>query len=665
MTPPPLSFLLIDADSHGLEALTYGFEREGIKVTRSSELARAAQLAATGNPAGAVVALQQMTEDALRVIAELRRARPDLPILALGPGTVSAAAKLAGATDFLRGPSFIRDVVAVARLGLLARKPADARARGRNPDGDLRLSEYGGVFYLLRALQSCGRSALIVMVRGSRRAELRVYEGALVAANVAALQSLPALHHALLWEEAALSIKLQPIPKHTQMTLTSQEVLDESERFLRDFAHGVRDLGAADTLFVPVPAAKRMQLPGLATTQIAPLLKLFDGKRVLADVVSESPFRIFDTVRMIRRLRDAGALVKRDGKRATGKQSMLAEWAMVPDPRGVVGGGGGAGSDRRRTSRTLRPLGPAPARPTPAPLAVSIPSVEPAALPLAATATSSPLLATVSVIPVAPDGGAAAAVSLASAAVLPDAATPGLEALLAHNGASAPTVAPAEDAPEPIAPLAPADAAAADVMVPAAVGPGSETTAPLAALLMRQPDAPAPVAAAPSSPIQLTNRKTATVSGEISAPRRHETPPAALAVAPTIQVKLAPDGTPLSEPKAPAVAPTPAPLIPAEQMLIPPEPRLSREPLMPPEPTAPPPQKKTPIPLRVRGGKTGPRELTPVPRVRPPSGPHSTFDEIEADFFAREADLYKREAVETFEDLDRPLGNTPARKRNK
>ena len=40
--------------------------------------------------------------------------------------------------------------------------------------------------------------------------------------------------------------------------------------------------------------------------------------------------------------------------------------------------------------------------------------------------------------------------------------------------------------------------------------------------------------------------------------------------------------------------------------------------------------------------------------------PAAAFDAVEADFFAREADLYKREAVETFDDLD-PGGSSDPR----
>jgi hypothetical protein len=182
--------------------------------------------------------------------------------------------------------------------------------------------------------------------------------------------------------------------------------------------------------------------------------------------------------------------------------------------------------------------------------------------------------------------------------------------------------------------------------------------------------------------------------------QRRPTPPATLAMAATIQVKLAPDGTPLTQAQAPAVAASPATLPteseppaaprpsfepppdrrvpqpelgpPPERMLLPPEPRPASEPLLPPEPTAPPPRQKTPIPPARARSKSGPRDLTPGPRSKPPSGPHATngtttgaFDDVEADFFAREADLYKREAIETFEDLDHPLASTTTQKRRK
>src|ERR1043165_6814145 len=96
----PSSLLLVDADLHGLETLTYGFEREGRKVTRTSDLTRAVQLSRTGAPTLAGVVLREPAQPALDVVASLRGVHRQLPILALGPPQLQAAARDAGANDY-------------------------------------------------------------------------------------------------------------------------------------------------------------------------------------------------------------------------------------------------------------------------------------------------------------------------------------------------------------------------------------------------------------------------------------------------------------------------------------------------------------------------------------------------------------------------------------
>ena len=386
----PSSLFVVDADARSLETLTFGFEREGCKVTGTTDLKRAPLLVRSEPHDVAVVALREPEQSSLEAVAAVRQAAGDLPIVVLGPQGMKPEALRAGAAEFLALPTFLRDVIGVGRLTALGIKSGKGGASGGTAkDGaeseiQTRLSEHYGLFYLLRAMASSERSGIITLTRGSRRAELRIHEGAVVSATVGAMQGLPALHHMLLWEEAALSLANRAIPKRSQLHLSAQEILDECERFLRDFAH------AAQGPRLPADALRRgrrggrQRMRGLQPSQVTPLLRLFDGRRVLADVIEESPFRIFDTVRMIRRLREGGALAVRheegptEGPRKgtrTGQgrarapaprdtrtgghpggdarngaaKSMLAEWAMVPDQRGVVG-------DRRTTSRRLRPL---------------------------------------------------------------------------------------------------------------------------------------------------------------------------------------------------------------------------------------------------------------------------------------------------------------------
>ena len=560
MQPPNL--LVVDPDPRGLETLVFGFEREGCMVTATSDPRRAEVLARTARPGLAIVALRDPEKPSLEAIAGLREIAATLPVLAAGPSALRAEAMAAGASDFLALPIFLRDAISVGRLSIHAsggaKKPVDqngAPSQEADAEIQMRLSEHYGLFYLLRAMAASGRSGVLQLARGNRRAEMRVHEGTLVAVSVGAMQGLPALHHLLLWEEAAVSLLGRPVPKRSQLHLSSQELLDECERFLRDFAHAAKDLGAPRTIYVPVNGVVP-EVRGLQPSQMTPLLRLFDGRRGLSDVIEESPFRIFDTVRMVRRLREANVLVNRpDGPRErppTGPyrplqaggpngtpRSMLEQWAMVPDQRGIVG-------DRRSTSRRLRPLGPAAPAPAPTPI---------------------PLVARKS-----PTG---------------------------------------------------------------------------------------------------SNRTT---SGEIPVAARRPTPaPAtALAVAPSVQVALDP-------------VPEPIPLPPPAQVIdvaAPVQARSTTGRQAPLDEPAPAPRRsgsgrhaplEEPAPRRSGSGRQASLEQSPAAEAAPrarrstnPSAPNSTdaFDAVEADFFAREADLYKREAIESFDDLDRDSGGKRPRKKS-
>jgi DNA-binding response OmpR family regulator len=585
----PSSLILVDADLHGLETLTYGFEREGCRVTRTSDLSRAVQLSRNGSPSLAVVMLREPTQPALDVIAALHGIHRKMPILALGDAALQTAARAAGASDFLRTPTYIRDVVNVAKLS------------SYGEDGEGLLSEFHGLFYVLRAMSSISRSGVLRLARGPRRAEIRFKDGKVVSATVRALQHLPALHHALLWEEAKVSIAGGTINKPSQFPLSSQEILDECERFLRDFAHAARDLGPPSTIYQPI-SEPRPAIAGLQPSEMVPLLKLFDGKHGLADVVEESPFRIFDTIRMIRRLVEGGVLTTNTVRRPSGpqrrisrpvaplngaiqQQSMLGQWAMVPDQRGVVGdrrspsrplmpfGPGaldqpGRGGDRRRPSQPFKPFatpGPTPL-PTPAPVPVPIPLTH-KKMPSGEIVARGEISARVETPPM--NGEAVAKVEIAG-----------------------------EATPAPVL----VNAVAAETEPPARVEVVGETALPAKVELAPPPaeDAAPPEAApaAEDAPPPVKPRLTDSA--------------ARFALEPTLQVKVNPDGTPLELP--PVRRPTPAPTAPLE-----PAARVVRA-------------SKTPIPSRVT--------------------PAAAFNAVEADFFAREADLYKREAVETFDDLD-------------
>ncbi|HET6282775.1 MAG TPA: DUF4388 domain-containing protein [Polyangia bacterium] len=372
--------LLVDSDPKGLETLKYGFEREGCAVAGTSDPAMAPELARTTTPQLAVISVREQETPAFDLIAKLRgRAETkNLPLVTLGPAGMRAAAMAAGASDFLTTPLFFRDVISVGKLMLLIQ---DALA-GNPGEIELsaRLSEYYGLYYLLRAISGTGRSGILQLSRGNRKGEIRFSEGAVTSAQIGALQGFPALHQLLLWEEAALSLKLRSVLRRGQFSLSPSELLEECERFLRDFAHAARELGSTSTVYVQ--HSGQTHWAGLVPSDVGPLLRLFDGHRTVSEVIEESPFRIFDTLRVLKRLLDNGGLVVKPTtaaplipkrtSRGSGVHAALRPSARatpvqlnhLPDQRN-------GGSDRRKSNRHRTVNTPPPAR-TAAPIPLTV-----------------------------------------------------------------------------------------------------------------------------------------------------------------------------------------------------------------------------------------------------------------------------------------------------
>jgi len=109
----PSSLFVVDADARSLETLTFGFEREGCKVTGTSDLGRAQQLLRLASADLAVVSLREPEQSSLEVVAALRGAVKELPVVVLGPEGRRAEALRAGAADYLTLPTFLRDVIGV------------------------------------------------------------------------------------------------------------------------------------------------------------------------------------------------------------------------------------------------------------------------------------------------------------------------------------------------------------------------------------------------------------------------------------------------------------------------------------------------------------------------------------------------------------------------
>jgi len=603
--------LLYDPDPSGLDTLAYVFEKEGCKVVRTSDGAKVMALVQAEGPPLVLVALRDPEQAGIDLIREITvnpRTR-NVASVAIGPARWRGPAVQAGAFGLLASPVFLRDVLDASKLVAAATVP------GSRPSPDtevaLKLSELGGVYYLIRALSASGRSAAVELLRGTRRGELRFIDGELSSVQIGALSGMAALHQALLWDEAELRLKFRNVVRRAgQLSLKSDELLQECDRFLRDFAHDVKDLGVAGTVYRPSSDARpTSSLP----SEVVPLLRMFDGSRTLAQVLEESPFRVFDTLRIVHQFAAAEA-IRADAVPAPkppaappGPSALAAWFQRAPAP----------------PARAERPADDDRPTPPPEPLAQRD---------LSSGAPRRPSA------PVAPLNQPGAAAPAAGAAI-PRAVrrTSTRRDYPIRNPGEGARLAP--DLTRPAAVVAPEPAALPLLARPIPDDESMPATPP--------PEvAPAPVEERPRTPSSSIARGEIQVAAPLPLSKKLEKSPKP--AAPSVMVELG--AVPQARSPAPVVeAPLPVPHTPAAPVAAPPSnPAGDGVParVTPAGATAAPLPLKPPV-LRRKTPVPGGAE--PAPRTRTPS---TGFSAMEADFFEREADLYKRESVETFDDLE-------------
>lgn len=561
--------LLFDSDPSGLDTLTYGFEKDGHSTTGTTDAAKARELILSGKPSLFLVRIRPPEAPGLDLIRTAGAAGParHVPCVGMGPAETRDKALAAGAVAFLSAPLFVRDAINACRLVAAGHTSGNAPSA----DGEIatHLASFHGLYYLIRALAVMGRSAALDLRTARQRGDARFVDGALASAELASLQGFPALHQLLLWQDADLKLRFgNVVQRGRQFSLPATELVDECERFLRDFVHEIRDLGSAHTIYAAPPAAKTAA--GAPVADVTPVFRLCDGQRSLATVLEESPFRIFDTLKILKRLRDVGAIEARPdtlpASPSAGDRDALglgAAWLQRPAPSL------GAELDPDRTPP------PSLKRLTPSRMSGA-----------AAPVRSSDLPGTPTPEPAVVAGPAKATPMVARGEIVVQQSRP--RVLNTVAGKSHEPSVLVEDMTGPVSPQAPASAPT-----------GSST-----------PSSAAPAsAAAPALPRAWPPASVAQpVPGDPPAPVGPPAPAAVAAAVGSANPAAKSEGAPEARSEPPAAQP------PGDS---------------------------------VNG----------VGQPRPRGSASGNFDALETDFFAREADLYRREAVETFDDLDHPRGN--------
>ena len=325
----PSKVIVLDPDPRAGRQVQLGFEREGIAVAVVQDIGKVelgpdTGLALVGGTNGRAVELVRRTRQLLAA------GNVDIPIVSTGRGVSRGELEAAGADEIIAGPTYLRDLVTIARI--MRGAPADHRDHFVGS-----LVETTGMYTLVRALASLGRSAVLTLIRGLRRGEVRFHHGEVTSAQVGLIHGQAALHQLLLWTDARFDFSHEDVVRRQQIPLSPEELFADAERFLEGVRETAERLSPSMVLEQDVQRVQSLgkQIP----TEVHGVLRMFDGHRVLADVLEDSPYRVFETLRVAQKAMEAGLLrpVESQRPKATWRAVLaIEEWLVGSETRDAV-----------------------------------------------------------------------------------------------------------------------------------------------------------------------------------------------------------------------------------------------------------------------------------------------------------------------------------------
>lgn len=320
---------MLDPDARASRQVQLGFEREGIETVAPGIPTDLGKLE-IGLTNGDIAGLALVGGSDVNLVARARELLVDVPILFTGKDGKRDELIAAGADAVLSHPVYLRDVVTIGRI--LRNVPPEHRDHLVGS-----LVETSGVYALVRALCSLGRSAVLTLIRGLRRGEIRFYRGEVTSAQVGLIHGQAAFHQLLLWTDARFDFAYEDIVKRGQIPLTSAELFEDAERFLE----GVRESAdlLSPSMVLEVDTQRVQNLGKQVPTEVHGVLRMFDGHRVLADILEDSPYRVFETLRVAQKAMEAGLLKQVAEQRPkTSWRAVLAieEWLVGSETRDQV-----------------------------------------------------------------------------------------------------------------------------------------------------------------------------------------------------------------------------------------------------------------------------------------------------------------------------------------
>jgi hypothetical protein len=243
-----------------------------------------------------------------------------------------------GVEDYLTKPIYIKEIV--TRVKILLEKKEKERLEKK----DLRASFAGnlvdmGVVDLVQTLEM-GKKSGALHVKSPRGHEAVCYfkDGRILDCELGKLSGENAFYRLLNWQEGEFAIEFKPIEREERIPVSTQGLLMEGMRRIDEWGRIVEQLPSLDKAFeidYALLADRLAEIPD----EVNALLRLFDGRRSLDQVIEEADYDDLAAAGVISKLffegiiKEAAAPPPEASPAITPAPGLLASLTPVPPPR--------------------------------------------------------------------------------------------------------------------------------------------------------------------------------------------------------------------------------------------------------------------------------------------------------------------------------------------
>ncbi len=307
--------LLVDADPRSVRVLEVSLKKSGYSVTTASDGADALAKIDLSAPDLILSDTRLPRLDGYELVRRMKD-RPEhahIPVVFL-TSQKSIEDKIRGlelgVEDYLTKPIFVRELIARVNL-LLARRTQEHMATAMPMSRRTRLSgslEDMGVVDLLQTFEISRKTGVGKIANGRREARIFFRDGKVVDAELGRLRGEEAVYRALIWTTGSFEVEFCPIDRDDIIPTSTQGLLMEGMRRVDEWGRLLEQLPPLATIF-EVDHEQLVERLNEIPDDLNGILRLFDGKRTLLDVIDDSPFEDLSTLSTITKLFFEGLLV--------------------------------------------------------------------------------------------------------------------------------------------------------------------------------------------------------------------------------------------------------------------------------------------------------------------------------------------------------------------